>query len=631
MPGMFTPHKGSSLPTSTVWFGGVAEWLNMLKRWDGVFDGSNLATATDPRAAVACNFAKDAGLFGATLGAFTTAPDGTTNTAQLIQEDTSTGQHTLLLCTSYYVLRHACMPTGDLRLAGYWKAGPTARRLIYEIRFNTPFSYPADVYAYVIFDLAGGQIGVAPTLVGSHVPSLSPVVEIGLANASITPAPDGFFLCTLDWSENINIGDYPEIRVILDNGTGTNPRSDSYTGTLTGTPGVFGWKINQMPPGAYGINRTSFFDDFLTLDTIDVHNSKVAINPATGQPYKWFVDANMAEWTLTVTVPPASAFQISTPSILRMLPYGPGGTQIAMTSWTNASPISGTQVNPPGQNPGVAGPGIGQGWQIPMLVEFRIAIRVDLAPWGGVAVDGGGGGMAVWGETIEIFEQNGAVGASFNPAVSFFEVDYIEIGAGGGSEQFVPHLGFPFWGVGDQGSFPADPLAFTGGNSTSLSGTGLYQGQNVYRHAGSSVVMNGSDGIKYQQFNFPFVPTNTPPPDGGVHWNPLAAPPPPTRGNPAVPQDISQFNTWSTLLLPWHGSPGFPNGPNSAGICLTFFNGCYVGPGVNWTPNGSIFGHDNPSGPQNGEGQHRILFVAVDGTTANPGVPQDIDWIKVWQ
>src|SRR6516162_4817104 len=88
MPGMFTPHKGSSLPTSTVWFGGVAEWLNMLKRWDGAFDGSNFAT--------------DAGLFGATLGAFTTAPDGTTNTAQLIQEDTSTGQHALLLCTSWY-------------------------------------------------------------------------------------------------------------------------------------------------------------------------------------------------------------------------------------------------------------------------------------------------------------------------------------------------------------------------------------------------------------------------------------------------------------------------------------------------------------------------------------------------
>jgi hypothetical protein len=336
----------------------------------------------------------------------------------------------------------------------------------------------------------------------------------------------------------------------------------------------------------------------------------------------------MNEWTIPhLPINAPSAFQINTPSILTIAPTVPPGFGITMTSWTNAGLGDGVH----------ACPGIGQGWQMPMLVEFNMALRVDLAPWGGVAADGGGGGMAVWGDTVEWFEPGGGVGISANPAVNLIEVDYVEIGAGGGAEQFVPHLGFPFWGVGSPGNFPSDPQAFTGGNNTSLSGTGLYQGQNIYRHAGSSIVMNGtphtpppygSDGIKYQQFNFPFIPTNTPPPDGGVHWNPLAAPPPPTRGNPAAPQDISQFNTWSTLLLPWHGSPGFPNGPNSAGICLQFFNGCYVGPGVNWTANGGIFGHDNPSGPQTAEGQHRIVWFACDGSG---GVVTNVDWIKVWQ
>ena len=637
MPAGFSPVKGATGPApNTVWFGGVAERLNMLRRWDGALDGASDPVPTSTLSGSAANFANQGGLFGATLGAFTTAPDGTTNTAQLIQEDGSNGQHQIWFCDWYYTLGRRCKPTGLLRLTGYWKPAPTPRRLLYEVRLNNPgFGYPVgDLYGYVIFDLAGGQIGVAPTKVNDGFPAIQIVTDITMS-ASIVPAPGGFFLCTLEYSlNNYQSNSFFQIRIGLDQGTGTNPRNDSYTGT---TGGVYGWKINQMPPGAYAINQTTFFDDFLTLDSIDVHNTKVAINPATGKPYKWFVDANMSEWTLGVTVPGASSFNISSPSILKLTPDYGGGTQITMTSWTNANLVPGGPTGP-GANPGLASPGIGQlGLRMPMLVEINTALGIDTVPWGGVAVDGGGGGMAFWGETVEWFLPKGGVGITSDPAVSLIEVDYMEIGAGGGSEQFVPHLGFPYWAYGNPGVFPTDGSQ-TGGSGVNLPGTGLYQGKNVYRHSGSSVVMNGtfgtaypygSDGIKYQQVNFPAIPVNTPPPDGGAHWSPLAAPPPPTRGQPAIPIDMTAFNTWSTLLLPWHGSPGYPNGPQSAGMCMQFFNGCYVGGGISWSPNTNLYAtFSNTAGPHAAEGQQRILFVAAD---QSGGVPMYIDWIRIMQ
>jgi hypothetical protein len=608
MPGMFTPHKGSSLPTSTVWFGGVADRLNMLRRWDGSIFGNN-AVVTSTLSGSAANFANQAFLNAVTLGAFTTAPDGTTNSAQLIAEDNSNGQHQLNLSNYFYLLRPSCRPSGTLRLAGYWKPGPTARRLIYEIRSYAPFGYVGDVYGYVIFDLANGQIGVAPTLVNSQ-PSLNPL-EMNMS-ASISPAPDGFFLCTLDYSLNVYLTDFPGINLLLDNGTGTAARSDSYTGT---TGGIYGWRINQMPVGAYGINKTVFLDDFTSLSTIDVNNTKVAINPATGQPYNWFVDANMNEWTLTTHVASPASYHIDTPSILTLTPDNPPATNINMTSWTNA---------------GIANAGIGQGWRMPLLVEINMAIDVNAAPLGG-PLHPGLGGWAFWGDTIEWFRPGGGVGGNYgaptlfpSPSVNLLEVDFLEVGAGGGSEDFVPHVGFPLWAPYTPGVFPTDN-SFIGGNTDSLTGTGLYQAQNPYRSGGGSTVMNNVDGIKYQQ-NGTTTPAGNPPPNA-TYWTPLAAPPPPTRGQPAIPQNLSQFNTWSTLLLPWHGSPGAPSGLQMAGICMQFFNGCYVGPGITWSPFTAIFGK-NTSGPQTAEGQQRILFVAGD---IQAGVPLHIDWIRVMQ
>jgi hypothetical protein len=62
---------------------------------------------------------------------------------------------------------------------------------------------------------------------------------------------------------------------------------------------------------------------------------------------------------------------------------------------------------------------------------------------------------------------------------------------------------------------------------------------------------------------------------------------------------------------------------------MQFFNGCYVGGGISWSPNTNLYAtFSNTAGPHAAEGQQRILFVAAD---QSGGVPMYIDWIRIMQ
>jgi hypothetical protein len=613
MPGGFAPHKGSSVPTSTVWFGTICDRLNMLWPWDGSSTGGPgpippaTWSAIPNYPGVGCTYANQWPLTAATLGALSNGPDGT-NTAQLIKEDTSNGHHFISAC-AYTPQNFAppAYPSGMFRLAGFFKY--SGRRIVFQAE-----RFGGNIGIYTVFDLANGAIGVNPTVFGVSSSSNLPVAT---GNAQIYPAANGFYHLELDFCFNTYefAGDW-SVEIYLDNGTGNAARSYSYTGD--GASGVIGWRTNLMPVGAYGINNTALFDDFTSLSTIDVNNTK-----APG--FNWYVDASFTAWVPFVVVPP-SAMSVSSSVLTITMPpstdisfKNPG----SLVTWTNSGfPVNST--------------GVGRGFSLPYLFEINAAYGVDAVAWsGGNSYNAFWtiGGPEVW-RKMSNYPNPGNPPPPYSmlpiPDLNMMEIDYGEV-RGGFNNAGVPHLGTNFWygttGFAPGGSFP--PAGHNaGGTVQSVSGTPLYQGKNIY--TGNFYVVNGSDGFRYHTANTSPIPVGTPPPNV-TYWTRVDYPQLNEGGPIDVVADMKQFNTWSTIVLPYHGSPGYPNGPNAAGMCLAFYNGLFVGFGATWTPYWQQSQAIDTSGFCTCEYHSHVVFLSNDTNAGAPGVPNHIDWVRVMQ
>jgi hypothetical protein len=619
MPGGFFPHSGSNVPTNTVWFGTICDRLNMLWPWDGATTGGpgGVPPATwtpiPNYPGAGCTYANQWPLTAATLGALSNGPDGT-NTAQLIKEDTSNGKHFISACPySPQPFAPTTRPTGTFRLAGYFKYA--GRRLVLQAEY-----FPVNMGVYAVFDLANGAIGVPPTVFGVSALTNLPVAT---GNAQIYPAGGGWFRCEFDFCFNTyEIAPDWEVEIYLDNGIGSAARSYSYIGD--GASGVIGWRTNLMPVGAYGINNTVMFEDFLDLNGIDVNNTKVAVNPSTGKAYNFFVDANFAQWVPFQVVQPSSMSVAS--SVLTVTsPATPGIATTnppSLVTWTN----SGFPAN---------SPGVGRGFRPPYLFEINVAYGVDAVAWsGGTSYSAFWtiGGPELW-QKMSNYPNPGNPPPPYSalpiPGLNMMEIDYGEI-RGGFANAGVPHIGCNFWwgttgfSVPQNGQFP--PTGNAGGSIQSTSKTPLYQVLNNY--SGNFWVVNGSDGIRYRQATG-FIPAGNPPPNV-TYWNVSNFPS--AQGPLDVELDVRQFNTWSTIVLPWHGSPGgFPSGINSAGMCLSFFNGLFVGLGITWTPFWQQSQNIDTSGYCQCEYISHVVFLSHDCNASAPGVPHHYDWVRIMQ
>src|SRR6516162_6382260 len=194
MAGGFTPVRGSLPPAApTVWFCPIADRNTML------FRGDQFATRTSNLPALYAN--QFTSITGATFDGFITAPDGTTNTMQLIKEDSSTGNHNIeggpMNLTYNFFNFYPRM-----RFSGFFKAGPSNSRGRIALRVNFLSSSGGQTTNLTtVYDLANGQIGIAPVIINNGLGGFSGSWNLVTSQgAQITNFGGGVYRCDMDFS-----------------------------------------------------------------------------------------------------------------------------------------------------------------------------------------------------------------------------------------------------------------------------------------------------------------------------------------------------------------------------------------------------------------------------------------------
>ena len=201
-----------------------------------------------------------------------TAPDGTATMTFLKETTAASAAHYM----QYAVVNRG---TGGVNAANFrfsCDAEAATRTRIVLFTFNG-----SGHGSTVVFDLQGGQVGVAQVISGSGG------VMTGLG-ASISPigvdAKTGktVYRANMDMAIGAGTSNTLQGSVDLDAGSGTGATNDVYTGD--GVSGAYIWQCTLLPLAAYSLVANTLHDDFTTLNTIDVNNTKVA-------GFKWYVAA----------------------------------------------------------------------------------------------------------------------------------------------------------------------------------------------------------------------------------------------------------------------------------------------------------------------------------------------------
>ena len=266
-------------------------------------------------------------------------PDGSMG-ATFLQEDSSTNVHDVGTNFGTTLLKMGVTNPIPWTIAVIAKADTRTRIVVTWVNFPD-----SDSTASVGFDLAGGNTGY-DNQAGANATILS---------SSMTSLGNGWWLCKFNYQYNYytpggtGLKWLPQIN--LDNGSGTAPRSISYTGD--GTSGALLFWFNVLPAAAWTLSNQFFYDDFDNLSTIDLTNSK-----APG--FNWYVNNEFPGSFMPTfgweTNPPsaptqASYLSISSPSVLKI--YNPNNLQNGYTSqlWsvvsTGTSTVQGTTHKPP--------------------------------------------------------------------------------------------------------------------------------------------------------------------------------------------------------------------------------------------------------------------------------------------
>jgi hypothetical protein len=276
MSGGTTNVKGSAggPVTPQIWMSTLADRLTILMPYSTT---NNPNYPTLPVPLHSCNFTNQFPTVRCSQGAFVLAPDGTTNVARKIVEDSTASNSHLLVATHSGGTSDYKSANPTMRIAGIFKA-------VERTRVAMACTDPGDVTAFAIcgYDLFGGQIGYGPSNDNSGVKFIQ-------KGASITSLGSfgggGWYLCLLDVLCQSYSGF--QFGLYLDNGSGTAAQSTTYNGD--GVSGIYGWRHSMLPVQAWQINSVCLFDDFLDLSTIDVNNTK-----APG--FNWYVDSRYPGW-----------------------------------------------------------------------------------------------------------------------------------------------------------------------------------------------------------------------------------------------------------------------------------------------------------------------------------------------
>jgi hypothetical protein len=267
---------------------------------------------------------------GTTVSTGVLSPSGATD-AQQLNTDATTGNHLVASLSAPQTQTRTPIHFMNAVIA---KKGATYSRIVVTYENSTD----AAAAVSIGFDLNGlntgydNSVGANATLVSQSITSLGSFGGGGWClckfefqyNATTTPA-------NLTWQP----------KIYIDNGTGTNSRSISFTGNNTNGINLWFWSV--LPSVCWSMTKVLFNDDFNDLDTIDQSNS--------GQPgFNWYVNnwapnSFMTTFGWTTRPPsfktPVQNFSISSPSVLKL--FNPLNNQNGFTTqiWSVFFPNSG--------------------------------------------------------------------------------------------------------------------------------------------------------------------------------------------------------------------------------------------------------------------------------------------------
>lgn len=501
------------------------------------------------------------------LGTNTTAPDGSTN-AQKIIAQTNNGYHYL---TSGFTASSSVIGSGYIRFASFFKAAEYTRVvLMLACAGNNNYAGGGlESGVRAVFDLAGGQVGVANTAFGT-----SGGIAWTVGPAVILPFGNGWYCCQIDGipssggTQNAIVA-----AVLIDAGSGTNVEDTSFTGD--GSSGIYSWRSTCMPPTAWGFSGTvTFFDDFTdpTMADIDLNNTKATgftwyINntwPNTAQGYNTLVPSNKSQFSQSGSILTINGNANPQPTLNMMTAVYTGGD----------SAIESAVFQPPAL------------FEASVAFDYNAAIVTH---------------MSFWMQVVESLLDTKAV-------ISQVSINFSEWGAGGGPNLLGQCAGFA--GVGNPPSSQGETLAFVN-NAT----TGYAKWEPLTEYNNTNVVWY--NGVIYQASQS--VPAGTTPPNA-TYWNVLT-PTSPTTAN-TILFDPEQQNTYSCLWL--------PSAPNVPGWVLCFCNGLLV-QGVMEDNRGGVASYTRGSALAQGESLHTPLQFGAGLGSSNTDSSIHIDWAKVTQ
>lgn len=605
--------KGTAGTTiQTVWFSPIVDRLNMLA-------GSQYPTSPYNTSIAPAHYGNLWFPTRSSFTGFTTAPDGTTNTAQFLAEDTSNNTHFIQAGSipQDNNITGALNPgyaLGRIRFAGYFKS--STRRIGYTIQtFDGGGNNSGKLT--VVFDLVGGQVGVAASVSG-----LTGNAIITPAGTTITQAANGFQLCIQDLY--LKDGNFALLvaTCFLDNGTGTGALSNSYTGD--GASGVYCWRTNLMPAAAWGINNNIFFDDFLSSSTIDLNNTK-----APG--FNWYPSAGV--WTNyindTGSPYPSGDFSVSG-SILTISAKGGGGFGSAGTMLGTAAQIS-----------DVGGTYVGQGFGggRPMLIEGSLT-------WAYATQETTTAVATLWSSNLEWIVAQGqgqAAALASQPKFPGREFDLVQ-GAGVPStvSENVPNLQTIAY-IGVSGAFGLPGNGGTkalGQNLGSMNGfppwESTYDYGTTFFPGREAFVMQGTQ--LYQCANQSHNTNNMPP--NATFWGTIST------SQKQIQSDPAQYHLYSNLIIPYWGQPGISTGmaqqstftsggPISGavqdpalGVRISFYDGLWCNTSGFWGPNVSFNFPNGDFGSYlwSADNGHLALWMS-----AGKAQSMSVDYIRVMQ
>lgn len=389
MGGIAFAAKGASAGPAAraFWFSPLADKFTCLMPWS---ETGQPDYQTLPVPMRSCNFTNQFNIVRASYGQFATAPDGTTNVAQKIVEDTSNNTH-----YTHAELRGWGGSFPTLRFAGIYAAGERSR-FAWQVKDGGTGNTTT-----VGFDLAGGQVAYGPTagvsILGANTPS---IVKLGTFGGKV------WWLCLWDVAFGV-VSNHIPLYTLLDNGTGTNAQSTSYTGD--GSSGIFGWRHSLFPKRAWAMGTQTFFQDFTDTNIanyIDVNNTKAPgfqfytdalwPGPLGVQDTGW-LDQNNGN---KETVLPASHLSASA-SALRIAALNPTAIDNTAVSYE----LTTATHNGPGTY-------VGNVWRMPCLLECSFKYPMAIM----ATNDSQFSNLIWWSGTVEPVAQMSVPISASNPA-----------------------------------------------------------------------------------------------------------------------------------------------------------------------------------------------------------------------